>query len=183
MSSNLNIALETARRGFKVFLLHPDVLKRPYRKGWQASATTDEQVIEEWWTKTPDCGVGILCEDLLVIDVDGPTGHQQLLSFAKDRGETIPKSVRVNSGNAEPHHYHLYFRCPAGYWAKNIKLKGTTKIDVKSGRGQLLAASNTHTSQRTGDQQRPLSDLSVCRRNRAESEQAHGWSQLEAVAV
>lgn len=146
MSSNLNIALETARRGFKVFLLHPEGLKRPYRKGWQASATTDEQVIEEWWTKTPDCGVGILCEDLLVIDVDGPTGHQQLLSFAKDQGETIPKCVRVNSGNAEPHHYHLYFRCPAGYWAKNIKLMGTTKVDIKSGGEQVLAAGNTHPS-------------------------------------
>ncbi|MFN7609678.1 MAG: bifunctional DNA primase/polymerase [bacterium] len=77
--SMLQIALDHARQGYRVFPVIPNG-KVPAVAGWNHQATTDPDFIKHWWTQRDpvigvirerDHNVGVLCgEDLTVLDID-----------------------------------------------------------------------------------------------------------------
>ena len=156
-------ACELANMGFRVFPYYPLVGtkcscpgdcqspgKHPRIARYQVLATTDTKQIEAWWDRWPDAGVGICPDNQLVLDVDGPDGHTNLLQLQRAFSEELPPTFACVSGSNEPHHYHLYFRLPPGTRLRNKSLsrfKGLEafhRIDVRSHRGQIAAPGTLH---------------------------------------
>jgi len=59
-----------AKLGFKVFPCASDG-KKPITKHGLKDATTDVDLINRWWDERPRANIGMLTQDLIVIDVDG----------------------------------------------------------------------------------------------------------------
>ncbi len=87
------LALALSKIGWKVFPCNPN--KAPMtRKGFHA-ATTDNNQIEQWWSRNPKALVGIACEKsgIWAVDVDnknGLNGEAVLLELIKSNGGTLP---------------------------------------------------------------------------------------------
>ena len=69
-SPNLAAALALADAGVKIFPAGVD--KRPLFSGWQEIATTEGDIIADWWHRAPHALPAIPCgvNGLLVIDLD-----------------------------------------------------------------------------------------------------------------
>ena len=99
----LSAALWYAEQNLRVFPLQPG-LKIPY-KGTRGllDATTDPQIIREWWKFRPDSNVAIATGHLVdVIDIDGPAG---VTSWA--RMTNLPPTLGIVSTPRDGGH-HLY---------------------------------------------------------------------------
>jgi Bifunctional DNA primase/polymerase, N-terminal len=69
--SNVDAALDHARRGFHVFPIADGTKDRPLVR-WSREATTDEAKIRGWWRTWPTANIGVATgpSGLLVVDVD-----------------------------------------------------------------------------------------------------------------
>jgi P4 family phage/plasmid primase-like protien len=104
-------ALTYADRGWKVLPI-PRGRKYPRFEKWPSLATTDPEVIEDWWGRWPSDGVGIACGEvsgLFVIDVDvanGKVGAKTLADLEAIHGE-LPETYTVRTPTGG---WHFYFR-------------------------------------------------------------------------
>lgn len=103
-------AVEWAKRGFRVFPLAPGA-KTPLEKGWPDSATADVAEVEARWTDpvtgwARDYNIGVLCRDLLVVDVDAKKGSQVWPGFF-DLG--LPDTLTVETPTKG---WHCYLTAP-----------------------------------------------------------------------
>lgn len=57
-ASNVDAALDLARRGFQVFPIRRGGVE-PQIERWPERATTDEATIHEWWAEWPNANVGV----------------------------------------------------------------------------------------------------------------------------
>jgi hypothetical protein len=158
MSTPLQIALTLAAKGCRVFQARPTT-KAPFPKAWPQQSTTDTKTIEKWFGGKRKYAVGVHTVGLVVFDIDGPFGHENLLRLQAKYGE-LPPTLKVISGNEEPHHYHLYYKLPAGKRVKGRDLhcfdccvdllildeKGKSKIDIKGSGGLVIGAGTQHKS-------------------------------------
>jgi putative DNA primase/helicase len=151
----LAYALAYAELGWRVFPVHsiveereaePVVLrcscgkgdcgspgKHPRTKNGVLDASTDPAQIRAWWEHWPMANVGIACgEGLLVLDVDGPEGEDEL------RGRHVPMTPTVQSGKGQ----HRYFRTP-GFAVKN-KARVAPGLDVRTEGGYVVAPPSLH---------------------------------------
>jgi hypothetical protein len=113
MSLFADEALRLASLGYAVFPCVPNgkipfALKAP--KGCN-SATTNEQVISDWWREFPNCNIGLKCDNVLVIDVDrkkGKDGALDLTNVIQQLGTLplSPISITPTGG------FHLFFAKP-----------------------------------------------------------------------
>jgi hypothetical protein len=93
--------------------------KRPIVARGLRAATTHEETVRAWWTRTPDANIGLLCGfGLLCLDVDGPAGAKSLRQLVKEHGP-LPETVE----SITPRGRHISF----GY-------DETTKIRPSAGR-------------------------------------------------
>ncbi|GHT38124.1 hypothetical protein FACS189427_11980 [Planctomycetales bacterium] len=110
------------------------------------SAITDLDKIEEWWTKYPNCNIGIRCKNLLVIDPDckdGYDGAKDLANIVNTVG-ALPDSPLVRTGSGG---WHLFFARPkADIVGKNkIEWQGIkTGIDIQVGNQYVVAPPSIH---------------------------------------
>lgn len=126
----LMAALNAARYGFRVVPLVPRG-KRPLRKGWIASATTEPARIEEAWRSCPEANVGIACgSGLVVLDADSPAGE----AIVEELGMPPTTTVQTARGT----HYYL-----SGYAPKN-GVQVATDLDVRSHGGLVAAPGSIH---------------------------------------
>jgi hypothetical protein len=53
-----------------------DVGKHPSLPEWNKYATTDAEVVTQWWEKSPDMNIGVMCKasGFFVIDIDPRSG-------------------------------------------------------------------------------------------------------------
>lgn len=152
MTSLLDYALYYAKRGWRVLPLH-NVLedgrcscrqdcgknhsKHPRINDWPTEATTNEDIIREWWTFWPNANVGIAMgvdSNLLGIDIDVKTcpGDQEFTKLENKHGVVgdLP-IVRTPTGG-----YHLYFTCPRFFKNGTNVVPG---VDVRAEGGLLVA--------------------------------------------
>ena len=107
-SKNLQAALDLAAKGFAVIPLGPD--KRPLIKGWQAKATTDPVIINDWFLKWPKAMPGLPTGErngFTVLDIDkknGKDGFAELEDIELDVDSMSPVQVETPSGGR-----HVYF--------------------------------------------------------------------------
>lgn len=129
-------ALALAREGFKVFPVTARAKGPPLVKDWPHRATTDPEMIRQFWLATPEANIGIHCEGLLVLDIDPKNGGEE--SYAKldmVYGFPATMSVRTPSGGR-----HLYFKLPEGHPGvpNSVGVLGPG-LDIRSTGGYVLA--------------------------------------------
>ncbi len=102
----LDEALNYANMGLAVFPLQPGT-KRPVTAHGVKDATTDPVVITEWWTRTPDAGIGLAARAERVGDPCFLEFDQQpwLPAWAKESNQPMPQTRQHKSGGKEAPHY------------------------------------------------------------------------------
>lgn len=151
-------ALRLADLGLSVFPLHYPAKrgcscrstdcdspgKHPRIKGWQASATTDEAQIREWWGSAPSNNIGIALgkSGLVVLDVDGKTGATSLFSLEHKHGQ-LPGTWTVVTGSGGK---HIYFKAPQESIGNKVRF--APGLDTRSAGGLVVGVGSTHVSGR-----------------------------------
>lgn len=141
--SKLDAALAWAARGFRVFPCMPDEpgtagndkrAKRAVWEGWTDFATTEPERIRAWWEGC-EYNVGVLTDNLLVVDVDTKAGRVGMASWMALHGGFDTLTIRTPSGG-----YHLY------YAGANVAINQGAlgrDLDVRSYHGYVLAPGST----------------------------------------
>ncbi len=71
----LRAALSYAEQGFKVFPLKPGG-KKPITQHGLKDASQLQVTVQEYWRKNPNANIGLSCDGLLVLDLDGKVGAE-----------------------------------------------------------------------------------------------------------
>ena len=147
--------------GFRIFGLHgvtpggqckcghedcKAVLKHPISSNWQHTPVWSEEQIEAAeMAGMFDTGYGILCRELLIVDIDARNGG--LPTFTK-LAEVVPEisgaGMIVNTGSGGGSR-HLYFRVPEGM-SLLTKHPDYPGIDFKSGNAYVVGPGSLHSS-------------------------------------
>ena len=125
----LGAAKAAVARGFRIFPLWPGT-KKPAINEWQIKATSDLDLVEKVWSQL-DYNIGILCDDMIVLDADCKGGRSGLEDLA---ALNLPETytVRTPTGGL-----HAYFRGPN---VSNSVGKLAPGIDVRSKGGFVVGA-------------------------------------------
>jgi putative DNA primase/helicase len=124
-------ALEAARLGFRVFPVTPRG-KKPLRKDWQSSATTDLAAVEATWAEEPDANIGVACGGgLIVVDTDSDAGEAAMRALG------LPPTPTVRTANGR----HRYFN---GNGRNRTSL--LPGVDVRGDGGFVVGAGSRHPS-------------------------------------
>jgi putative DNA primase/helicase len=107
-------------------------------------ASADLDVVKRWWDQMRDANIGVATgknSDLVVLDVDGPSGEETLAKIQRKHG-LLPPTWQVKTGKGR----HLYFRYP-----KNVtKVKSVARkklgLDIRADGGYVIAPSSLHVS-------------------------------------
>lgn len=126
MSGQLDAALASARRGFRVFPVIP-YGKRPAIEDFPTHATTDEATIRGWWNVNPQYNHGIATNDMVVVDVDTRLGG--LDNFYANGGHFDTLVVQSPTGG-----YHAYFDGPNS----GLRVNMFPGVDIRSNNGYVL---------------------------------------------
>lgn len=130
----LGAAITYASHGWPVFPVKPTSEKRPLIKGWPEMARTDAAGIEEWWARWADANVGVLTENLVVLDVDNHDGNSLGLASLQEFGDlpVTPTAMTPSGG------MHLYF---AGNGKTRVGIR--PGLDIRANRGFVVAPPST----------------------------------------
>lgn len=115
-------------------------------------ASSDPNVITEWWTQWPDANIGVWGKgsNIFTVDIDPRSGGD--LSFARLEelvdGEIYPTVTQLTGNyptrNGKRRGQHLIYSAPAGYsFPPNLKGLGLDGIDIKYN-GYFLAYPSRH---------------------------------------
>lgn len=133
--SLLSWALYYAGLGYKVFPCVPNQTgvnaKNPLTDRGLLDATTNEDVINAWWTRWRLANVAIVTEGLVVIDTD-PGSVWPIPDLAEDL-LPAPQAKTPRGG------YHRYFKTPEGKAWRNTQSKLSPKVDTRANGGYVLA--------------------------------------------
>lgn len=111
MTDFLSAAMNYAQLGIPVFRVMPgQKIPFPRTRGFH-DATTDLDVVRQWWTDSPDANIGALCGvKFAVLDIDSEEGMQWaqkvmgLRSFPDRIGMArTPKAAHINGAG-----WHVY---------------------------------------------------------------------------
>lgn len=127
--AKLDAALAWARRGFRIFPLIPGK-KKPAVKGFSAVATTDEDLINLWWS-AEDYNIGVDTTGMVVVDVDVKEGKRGIESFTALGLQWDTLTVATPSGG-----YHAYYIGPDS--RSQVEVMGSG-LDLRSHHGYVVA--------------------------------------------
>lgn len=139
-------ALAYARRSWRIAPI-PQGSKHPRFNDWGSAATTDAQLIEQWYATHRNDGVGIVTgrqSGLLVVDIDTANdkrGDESLLDLEATYGK-LPETAEVVTGSGGR---HLYYRIGADtpHIANSAGRLGPG-IDIRCEGGQVVAPPSIH---------------------------------------
>ena len=142
----LGAALEYAARGWHVFPAPPGEKKSHvagrFGNGQRWGATTDPDLIGQYWRRYPDANVGIACgrgSGLLVIECDTPEGHDvdgiaEMRDLIALHGP-LPDTIEALSPTRS---WHLYFKYPAHTDIPNSSGHVAPGVDVRGEGGMVI---------------------------------------------
>jgi hypothetical protein len=136
----LAAALAYAASGLPVL---PLAGKVPRNSNGLSGASTDAATVREWWTRWPEANVGIRTgagSDLLVLDVDAPTGFAALKKLTDEHG-ALPETPQVVTGSGGRHHW---FRYPLSLDARNTAGRLGAGLDTRGEGGYVVAPPSVH---------------------------------------
>lgn len=136
----LDWALRYARLGWPVFPLAPAAKVPLAGKHGVKEATTDVEVIREWWKDKPNANIGLACGDpsgFVVLDVDPRNnGDVELEALCAVHGPLEPSVISNTGGGGQ----HLLFALPAGRLRKNL----CPGVDVQGSGKHIVAPPSIH---------------------------------------
>ena len=104
-------------------------------------ASTDLERVACWWHAQPEANVGLRCDGLLVVDVDGLDGERSLELLESELGD-LPPTREQRSGRGR----HLLYAAPT-LSNSTAGLGRPPGLDLRSGpRGYVVAAPSRHVS-------------------------------------
>lgn len=131
MNDVLESALNYIREGFQVFPLQSNSKSKQVVKSWKEEATTDKEVIQNWFSNT-DYNVGVRTGNgLIVIDIDNKNevnGYESIKSFLKD----FPSTKIVKTPN---NGWHMYYRVDREISCRTGIVKG---VDIRGSGGYVV---------------------------------------------
>lgn len=131
MAKQLDHALGYARAGLPVLALKPRS-KEPATKHGKDDATEDTATITRWWTRNPECNIGIRPpEGVLVVDID-PRNNGDLSL----RGR-LPETWTAETGSGG---LHIWLRAGGERWRSTL----SEGVDLKTSSGYLVAPPSVH---------------------------------------
>lgn len=133
-TDKLQAALDNATRA-PVFPVSPGPSKAPMVKDWPNTATQDPATIKAIWTRYPDANIGVLCDGMIVIDVDVKDGNPGRASLMDLDIDLNTFTVRTPTGGL-----HVYYRGPN---IKNSVKQLGPGLDVRSYHGYVLGPGST----------------------------------------
>lgn len=127
----LDHALAYASAGIPVLPLQPQ-RKEPATRHGKDDATTDADIIIKWWTRKPDCNIGLRPRPgMLVVDIDPRNNGDMTL---RDR---LPNTWTAKTGSGG---LHLWLRATGERWRAQL----ADGIDLKTAAGYLVAPPSVH---------------------------------------
>jgi Bifunctional DNA primase/polymerase, N-terminal len=130
-------------------------------------ASADLVRVAAWWRAEPQANIGMRCDGLVVLDLDGPEGERSLERLQADLGE-LPESRVQLSG----HGSHRLYAVPAEQALSQsaFALGYPPGVDIRAGkRGYIVAAPSRHASghrYRWLDPETPIAPLPASWRER-----------------
>ena len=150
-------ALYYAAQGFAVLPLKPPRMpgqKKPGKEPMTAhgvlDATTNAEMINQWWDSCPDANIGIATGSrsggLVVIDLDidedrGINGYEILKDWQREHGN-LPDTLQSITGRGG---YHIFFRDSEKHSNRAGLYDG---IDIRGENGYIVAPPSLHESGR-----------------------------------
>jgi hypothetical protein len=118
VSEMATAAVAYARAGWRIFPLHnphgsacscaksdcSKVGKHPRVSNWQNAASCDEVTVSAWWYQCADANIGLLLDDLLVLDVDPRHGGMESLAVLEKEHGALDTRARQKSGSGGWHY-------------------------------------------------------------------------------
>ncbi len=143
MNALLEAALQYASRGWPVLPLHTwtgrcscgdgqcdSPAKHPRTGHGLTDASTDPAVIRDWWQRWPDSNVGVRCDQLVVLDLDGPGAAVALQEHGLDP-DLHGCMTQTGVGR------HLLFQ---GVPGARPRSKVLPDLDIRAGAGSYIVA-------------------------------------------
>lgn len=129
-----------AELGFEVFPLMelgkaPRIASKDGGKGVK-DATADPKKIAQWWTRFPNCNIGIHCSQFWVLDVDVKHNGPDALNMLVDKYGALPETLRQRSGSGGTHYL---FNMPKGALIAN-SAGFYPGLDTRAEGGYIVAA-------------------------------------------
>jgi P4 family phage/plasmid primase-like protien len=96
--------------------------KKPLVKEWQKATVPNEEQIDKWMKKIPDCNIGLLlgkASGLCGIDVDGEEGEALLTEMSNGNLPLTPQFTTPNGG------IRYLYRIPSGFTMRKYTLSGS----------------------------------------------------------
>lgn len=140
----LRTALTLAKKGQAVLACRARD-KRPATANGLKDATTDPEIIRQWWQQNPQFNVAIATgaiSNIFVIDVDGVDAELALRKLEAENG-ALPPTVEVITGRGR----HMHFRWPE-MQVRNSTGKIAAGVDVRGNGGYVLVPPSVHPSGR-----------------------------------
>lgn len=135
-----------ASRGWHVIPIRPGE-KRPAIDAWVEHATTDHQLIDEWWTAHPNHGVGIVTGErsgIFALDVDPQHGGDDTLADLEHEHGQLPDTIETITGSGGR---HVLFAWPGWNPGTNAQALGPG-LDIRADGGQIVAPPTIHPNGR-----------------------------------
>jgi putative DNA primase/helicase len=130
-------ALAYAGRGVPVFPCEPGA-KRPLTRNGHWDATTETQVVRQWWQRWPSANVGVPTgkkSGVVVLDVDVDDGGLESLAKLEYAVAPAPKTARARTGGGG---IHIFFRYPRGTEIRNSAGLLGPGLDVRGEGGYVV---------------------------------------------
>ena len=127
--------------------------KVPLVHGGYKTATRDFRRIAAWWYKFPNANIGLVLEDMVVIDLDSADAEMYFAELQESICK-LPDTRQVKSSRGR----HLYYRVPAGTKIPSSQSKLAAGIDVVGTGCGVIAPPSVHKS---GHVYRWLNDLPI----------------------
>lgn len=138
--TKLEHALSLAAKGFKVFPIAPGQKAPPLLTGWPQRATSDPDIVRDFWIAVPDANIGISCEGLLVVDVDPKNGGDE----SYDRLDLVEGFVPTLTTRTPSGGRHCYYKLPGeGDSVSNSVGTIAPGLDIRSTGGYVVAPGST----------------------------------------
>lgn len=140
----LRTAVALALKGMAVFPCRPQD-KRPATANGLKDATTDLDIIRQWWRQEPQFNLAIATgavSGIFVLDVDNLDAEVELRRLEAEH-TGLPSTVEVITSRGR----HVYFRTPE-VTIRNSASKIAPGIDVRGEGGYVLAPPSIHPSGR-----------------------------------
>ena len=140
----MRTAIALAQKGMAVFPCRPQD-KRPATANGLKDATTDLDMIRQWWRQEPQFNLAIATgavSGIFVVDVDGLDAEVELRKLEAEQGG-LPGTIEAITARGR----HVYFRSPE-MPVRNSAGKIAPGIDVRGDGGYVLAPPSIHPTGR-----------------------------------